>query len=178
MRRDRGALLKPELAEEGVVSVDQRLAPHAVQDLLVSERIRLVEHRYLPRKEARRTSIAGEGIDTAMEYHSRVFPRRRDVKQIDEPSRKVPVVAETDVLVVGSGPAGLSAALASAREGVDTMLVERYGCFGGNITQAMVGTIAWYRREKTVDSGGIGDTDIYGAQQHAPLIDVMIPIGS
>jgi hypothetical protein len=85
------------------------------------------------------------------------LPRRwPDVKEINEPSRIVPVVAETDVLVIGSGPAGLSAALASAREGVDTMLVERYGCFGGNITQAMVGTIAWYRREKTVDSGGIG----------------------
>ena len=65
-------------------------------------------------------------------------------------------MAETDVLVIGSGPAGLSAALASAREDVDTMLVERYGCFGGNITQAMVGTIAWYRRERTIDAGGIG----------------------
>jgi hypothetical protein len=29
---------------------------------------------------------------------------------------------------------------------------------------------------RPVDSGGIGDTDVYGAQQHAPLIDVMIPI--
>jgi hypothetical protein len=65
-------------------------------------------------------------------------------------------MAETDVLVVGSGPAGLSAALAAAREGVDTMIVERHGCFGGNITQAMVGTIAWYRAENTVDAGGIG----------------------
>jgi ribulose 1,5-bisphosphate synthetase/thiazole synthase len=82
--------------------------------------------------------------------------RYREVKEYREPSRIVPVMAETDVLVVGSGPAGLSAALASAREGVDTMLVERYGCFGGNITQAMVGTIAWYRREETVDAGGIG----------------------
>jgi ribulose 1,5-bisphosphate synthetase/thiazole synthase len=78
------------------------------------------------------------------------------MKQIEEPARTVPVLTETDVLVVGSGPGGLAAALASAREGVKTMLIERYGCFGGNITQAMVGTISWYRREQTVEAGGIG----------------------
>ncbi|MHA1669399.1 MAG: FAD-dependent oxidoreductase [Promethearchaeota archaeon] len=64
-------------------------------------------------------------------------------------------MAEVDVLVVGGGPAGLAAAIASAREGVDTMLLERYGCFGGNITQTMVGTLAWYRYAKTVDAGGL-----------------------
>ena len=79
------------------------------------------------------------------------------MKQIEEPSRTIPVMAETDVLVVGSGPGGLAAALAAAREGVDTMLVERHGCFGGVITQAMIGTIAWYRtNDKVVDAGGIG----------------------
>ncbi len=78
------------------------------------------------------------------------------MKQIEEPSRTTPIMAETDVLVVGGGPAGLSAALAAAREGVNTMLVERYGCFGGVITQAMIGTIAWYRYANTVDAGGIG----------------------
>jgi len=65
-------------------------------------------------------------------------------------------MAETDVLVVGGGPGGLSAALAAAREGVETMLLDRYGCFGGNITQSMVEPIAWYRHEKTIDAGGIG----------------------
>jgi hypothetical protein len=78
------------------------------------------------------------------------------MQQIEEQARKIPVLAETDILVVGSGPGGLSAALAAAREGVDTMLLDRYGCFGGNITQAMVEPIAWYRHEKTVDAGGIG----------------------
>jgi hypothetical protein len=78
------------------------------------------------------------------------------VNYIDEPNRNVPILTETDVLVIGGGPAGISAALAAAREGVDTMLVERYGCFGGVITQAMIGTIAWYRYSKTIDAGGIG----------------------
>ncbi len=75
---------------------------------------------------------------------------------IEEPSRKTPILTKTDVLVLGGGPAGLAAALAAAREGVHTMLVERYGCFGGVITQAMIGTIAWYRYADTVDAGGIG----------------------
>ena len=105
------------------------------------------------------------------------------MKQIEEPARTISVMAETDVLVVGSGPGGLSAAIAAAREGVDTMLVERFGCFGGNITQAMVGSIAWYRREKTVEAAGIGvefesrakemgaSQDDPEAEGHAELLD-------
>ena len=78
------------------------------------------------------------------------------MQYIQEPPRKTPVTAETDVLVVGSGPGGLSAALASAREGVKTMLVDRYGCFGGVITQTGVESIAWYRHTDTIDGDGIG----------------------
>jgi hypothetical protein len=78
------------------------------------------------------------------------------MQYIEEPAKKIPILMETEVLVLGGGPAGLSAALAASREGVDTTLVERYGCFGGVITQSMIGTIAWYRYANTVDAGGIG----------------------
>lgn len=66
------------------------------------------------------------------------------------------MLAETDVLVIGSGPAGLAAAVAAAREEAEVILLERYGFFGGNITGALVESIAWYRHEGTVEGGGIG----------------------
>ncbi len=46
-------------------------------------------------------------------------------------SRKVPVIAEADVAVLGAGPGGLGAALLAAREGAQVVVVERYGFAGG-----------------------------------------------
>src|SRR6204780_1689238 len=78
------------------------------------------------------------------------------MKQIAEPARSIDVILETDVLVVGSGPGGLAAALAAARAGARTTLVDRNGCFGGKISQAGVEGFAWYRQEHRVDCEGVG----------------------
>lgn len=78
------------------------------------------------------------------------------MQHITEAARSIPVLCDTDVLVVGSGPGGLAAALGAARAGARTTLVDRYGCFGGAITQVGVESIAWYRHEATVESEGIG----------------------
>ncbi|MBY9018601.1 MAG: FAD-dependent oxidoreductase [Candidatus Lokiarchaeota archaeon] len=107
------------------------------------------------------------------------------MEMIEEPSKKLAVIAETEVLVVGGGPAGISAALGAARAGVDVMIVERYGCFGGVITQAMIGTVAWYRYAQTVDAGGIGlefekrsktmdaSIDIFGKIKNKELVEIL-----
>ena len=57
---------------------------------------------------------------------------------IDEPGGKVPVVAETDLVVVGGGPAGIAAAVAGARNGLSVTLLERYPYLGGLASGGMV----------------------------------------
>lgn len=53
-------------------------------------------------------------------------------------SRRVAVEYETDVLVAGGGPAGLCAAVAAARCGARTMLIEKNGFCGGMATAGLV----------------------------------------
>ncbi|MBN1630927.1 MAG: FAD-dependent oxidoreductase, partial [Thermoleophilia bacterium] len=59
-------------------------------------------------------------------------------KTILEPARQLRVCHETEVLVVGGGPAGVAAAIAAARNGASTTLVERYNHLGGMATGGLV----------------------------------------
>jgi hypothetical protein len=59
-------------------------------------------------------------------------------KTIEEPARRVPLYGEYEIAVLGGGPAGIAAAVAAARAGRRTLLIERYGFLGGMGTAAGV----------------------------------------
>lgn len=96
-------------------------------------------------------------------------------KTIADLKRSVPVYAEVDVLVCGGGPAGFSAAIASARAGASTLLVEQTNCLGGIATagghnhfsqftehgpRRVVGGISWEAMQRVIQMG-------YGAYAHS-----------
>ena len=59
-------------------------------------------------------------------------------RSVAEVARETPVVGQSDVLVVGGGAAGVSAAVAAARSGARVTLVERYAHLGGMASGGMV----------------------------------------
>jgi len=83
-------------------------------------------------------------------------------------SKKIEVAGYYDVLVIGSGPAGVCAAVAAARMGGKVALVERYGCIGGNLTVGHVGPILGMvargsMRDELVALLGVPQNDMIGA---------------
>ena len=56
-------------------------------------------------------------------------------------TKELETIAKYDVTVVGSGPAGVCAAVAAARKGAKVAIVERYGALGGNLTIGAVGPL-------------------------------------
>src|SRR5215468_3617039 len=76
-------------------------------------------------------------------------------QSMNEPGGQVPIVSETDVLVVGGGPAGQSAAVAAARAGAGVTLLERYGYLGGLASGGMVLVLDDMCAEDEISVGGL-----------------------
>lgn len=87
-------------------------------------------------------------------------------------TKQLQVRGTYDVVVAGSGPAGICAAVAAAREGAKVALVERYGVVGGNLTTGYVGPILGMvgkgtMRDELVELLGVPENDMIGVTGRA-----------
>lgn len=87
-------------------------------------------------------------------------------------TKQLQVRGAYDVVVAGSGPAGICAAVAAAREGAKVALVERYGVVGGNLTTGYVGPILGMvgkgtMRDELVELLGVPENDMIGVTGRA-----------
>ncbi len=100
-------------------------------------------------------SDAPEGVEVD---GSEVEPCTLVDGQVVQPKKVLPTIHKTDVVVVGAGPAGVTAAIGAARAGAKVTLVERYGHFGGLSTGGLVLIILghWVTGKKQV-CRGIGE---------------------
>ena len=88
-----------------------------------------------------------------------VSPALLSCDESDAGSRKIrklaPLAGRYDVVIAGGGPAGFIAAIAAARQGAKTAIVERYGFFGGMATIGYVAPISVFALKNELVIGGI-----------------------
>ena len=83
----------------------------------------------------------GKGVYSAYDTPHGFERKNLNGVSIREAAREIPVIRETEVIVVGGGPGGTAAAITAARNGAKTVLVERYGHLGGMATGGLVNII-------------------------------------
>ncbi|MCB1232366.1 MAG: FAD-dependent oxidoreductase [Verrucomicrobiae bacterium] len=129
---DRRQFAKRLAAGAGAFAAGSRLSPG-------QERVN-PDNRPLP---PRRGVSKPEGVvfGTNERMHVRTSGALKGDGWFHEEAREIPVAGDYDVIVCGGGPAGFAAALAAARSGAKTALIEVHGCIGGIWTAGMLSWI-------------------------------------
>lgn len=87
------------------------------------------------------------------------------------PQRSAEVRFHTQVLVVGGGPAGIGAAIRAARAGKETLLLEKRGFLGGNITACYVESCNYFMHGTGFSPEGLFNELMEGVKEEFPTTD-------
>ncbi len=85
----------------------------------------------------------------------------------------VPVLGEYDVVVVGSGASGMTAALTAAKRGLSVVVVEKAPTFGGSAARSGAGI--WIPNNPVLLAAGVPDTPAKAAQYLAAVVGPDVP---
>jgi hypothetical protein len=95
------------------------------------------------REFSKRMLILGIGAQAGCANTNNIKAERLSGKYYNEPAKKLPI-RRFDVVVAGAGTGGVVAALAAARQGAKTMLIERKGYTGGTVTEGGTALHSFY----------------------------------
>lgn len=106
-----------------------------------------------------------------MKYQFDKYTEKKIVGTYTEAKKTIPVIDDLDVLIVGGSPSGVAAAVAAGRQGVNVLLVERYGFLGGQSVFSSV--TQWEKRAFINNLGAVATRGI--AKE---MIDRIISLGN
>jgi 3-oxosteroid 1-dehydrogenase len=85
----------------------------------------------------------------------------------------LPVAGTYDVVVVGAGAAGMTAALTAAKQGLSVVVVEKAAVFGGSLARS--GSGIWIPCNEVILAAGVPDTPALAAEYLAAVVGAAVP---
>jgi hypothetical protein len=126
------------------------------------------------REFSKNSVLLGVGALAGFTGESQGRAASRSGDYYEEPAKKLPI-RKFDVVVAGAGTGGVVAALAAARQGAKTMLIERKGYTGGTVTEGGTALHSFYNLWKAFP--GVKKQQVVRGIP-SEIVDRMIAIGA
>lgn len=149
-----------------------------------NERFRRKGYRGIGRREFLGVAMGSAAFVAGVRFTRQAAAEEQHAAKTYREVLETPIIGRHQVVVCGGGPSGLIAAVAAARSGADTLLVERYPFLGGNGTAGLMTCYNGFRNQRPPEAlqtvkgipgeyvaevvrlGGIADEDPYPKEKH------------